>query len=133
MDSFFTTNTDNLGKKVEKIRRLRGLSQQELADLLNITKQAVSKIEQSEKISHERLTDIAKALGVTLEGLKNLNEENINYNSYNFYENCGVNSASIGANHIETINHFPIEQTIKFFEELLAKEKERFVAEKKSK
>ena len=39
------TNTIHLGRKIERVRRLRGMTQAELGDLLGITKQAVSKIE----------------------------------------------------------------------------------------
>lgn len=69
------TNTIHLGRKIERVRRLRGMTQAELGDLLGITKQAVSKIEQTEKFDDERLGEIASALGVTVDGLKNFNEE----------------------------------------------------------
>ena len=48
------------------------------------------------------------------------------YHTCNFYENSGVNGASIGANNIETLNNFPIEKTIELFEKLLQKEKTKF-------
>ena len=73
------TNTIHLGRKIERVRRLRGMTQAELGDLLGITKQAVSKIEQTEKFDDERLGEIASALGVTVDGLKNFNEETILY------------------------------------------------------
>ena len=56
------TNTIHLGRKIERVRRLRGMTQAELGDLLGITKQAVSKIEQTEKFDDERLGEIASAL-----------------------------------------------------------------------
>ena len=39
------TNTIHLGRKIERVRRLRGMTQAELGDLLGITKQAVSREE----------------------------------------------------------------------------------------
>lgn len=48
------------------------MTQTDLGDLLGITKQAVSKMEQSEKIEDERIKRVADALGVTEEGLKSL-------------------------------------------------------------
>ena len=36
------TNTIHLGRKIERVRRLRGMTQAERRDLLGITKQAVS-------------------------------------------------------------------------------------------
>ena len=59
------TNATHIGRKIERIRRLRGMTQTDLGDLLGITKQAVSKMEQSEKIEDERIKRVADALGVT--------------------------------------------------------------------
>ena len=122
------SNHLHLGKKIERVRRLRGMTQTELGQLLGITKQAVSKMEQTEKIDDERLEKIASALGVTTDGLKEYNEETVLYNTNNFYENCGVKNA-IGNN--QTFNNFPIEQTIELFEKLLEKQKEQFESLKK--
>ena len=122
------TNTIHLGRKIERVRRLRGMTQAELGDLLGITKQAVSKIEQTEKFDDERLGEIASALGVTVDGLKSFNEETILYNTNNFYENCGVKSAVSN-----TGNSFPVEQVIEIFEKLLDKQKEQFETLKKEK
>ena len=55
------SNHLHLGKKIERLRRLRGMTQTELGQLLGITKQAVSKMEQTEKIDDERLEKIASA------------------------------------------------------------------------
>lgn len=123
-------NHYHLGKKIERVRRLRGMTQTELGQLLGITKQAVSKMEQTEKIDDERLEKIASALGVTTDGLKEYNEETVLYNTNNFYENCGVKNA-IGNN--QTFNNFPIEQTIELFKKLLEKQKEQFESLKKEK
>lgn len=123
----------NIGKKIERVRKLRGMTQTELGDALGITKQAVSKMEQSEKIEDEKIKLVADALGVTEEGLKKFNEESVLYYTYNFYENSGVNAASIGAHNIETLNNFPIEKTIELFEKLLQKEKAKFERVKRAK
>src|SRR6266542_1498919 len=116
----------HIGRKIERVRKLRGMTQSELGDTLGITKQAVSKMEQSEKIEEEKIKQVADALGVTEEGLKKFNEESILYYTYNFYENSGVTAASIGAHNIETLNNFSIEKTIEMFEKLLQKEKQKF-------
>lgn len=121
----------HLGRKIERVRRLRGMTQTDLGDLLGITKQAVSKMEQTEKFDDERLGEIASALGVTIEGLKKYNEETVLYNTNNFYENCGVTTSAVSNNH--TFNNFPIEKAIELFEKLLDKERERFEFLKKEK
>jgi transcriptional regulator with XRE-family HTH domain len=45
----------HIGKKIERVRKLRGLTQDEVGAGLGISKQAVSKLEQSESIDEERL------------------------------------------------------------------------------
>lgn len=125
------TNMLHMGRKIERVRRLRGMTQTELGEALNISKQAVSKMEQTEHIDDERLDTIASALGVTVEGLKKFNEETVLYNTINFYENCGVKTSAVSNNH--TFNNFPIEQAIEMFEKLLQKEREKYEEVKKGK
>lgn len=120
------TSSIHLGRKIERVRQLRGMTQAELGDLLGITKQAVSKMEQTEKIDTERLSEIASALGVTAEGLKHFNEETILCNTNSFYENCVVNNAVTNIDNNQTFNSFPVEQIIDVFEKLLDKQKEQF-------
>lgn len=105
------------GRKIERVRKLRGWTQTDLATKLNISKQAVSKLEQAENISDEKLTEIAHALGVTFEGLRDFTEEKVLYNTNNFYENCGVSASNIAAN-VENI-HNPLKETIEMFERQL--------------
>lgn len=126
-------NCLHLGRRVERVRRLRGMTQTELGDLLGITKQAVSKMEQAEKIDDERLDKIASALGVTVEGLKEYNEETVLYNTNNFYENCGVKTAVSNTGNNQIFNNFPLEQAVELFEKLLDKQREQFKNLKKAK
>lgn len=126
MENIFEKLSFHKGRKVERIRKLRGLSQSDLGNRLGgITKQAVSKLEQSENISEEKLQQIADALEVTLEGLKGFSEEKVLYNTINFYENSGVNASSINAN-VENINN-PLKETIEVFEKQLEKLREEFI------
>ena len=62
------------GTKVKRIREFRGLKQEALAVKLGISHQAVSKIEQSEEIEDDKLASIAEALGVTVDTIKNFDE-----------------------------------------------------------
>lgn len=124
MESSEYTNMLHVGRKIERVRRLRGMTQSDLGGILGITKQAVSKLEQTEQVDDERLKEVAEALGVTEEGLKKYNEETVLYNTINFYENCGVTTSAVSNNH--TFNNFPIEKTVELFEKLLEKEREKF-------
>lgn len=121
------------GRKVERVRKLRGWTQGVLADKLGVSKQAISKLEQSENIGDEKLAEIAIALGVTFEGLRDFSEDKVLYNTNNFYENCGVTATSIAAN-VEKIEN-PLKETIEMFErQLQATRKEllELFVEKKS-
>lgn len=133
METDTCTTGPHIGRQIEGIRRLRGITQIELGDLLGVTPQAVSKMEQAEKMDDERLGKIAAALGVTLEGLKKYNEKTVLYNTNNFYENCGVKTDAVNNSNNQTFNNYPINEVVKLFENLLDKEKVKFEQLKKMK
>ena len=58
METESYTNNSHLGRKIERIRRLRGMTQTDLGELLGVTKQAISKMEQSEKIDDDKLKQV---------------------------------------------------------------------------
>lgn len=125
------TNALHIGRKIERIRRLRGMTQTDLGELLGVTKQAISKMEQTEKVEDEKLKQVAEALGVTEDGLKKFTEETVLYYTNNFYENSNATATNIGTvSNVENINQFSMEQAVKLFEELLKIEREKFKQEK---
>ncbi|MEH6679429.1 MAG: helix-turn-helix transcriptional regulator [Sediminicola sp.] len=117
------TKSNHIGRKIGRIRELRGMKQESLAEELGISQQAVSKIEQSEKIEEEKLEQIAKALGVTKETIENFSEElAINYFN-NFYDNSFSNSQ--GTFHPNNCTFNPIDKVVELYERLLIAEKEK--------
>jgi transcriptional regulator with XRE-family HTH domain len=85
------TNALPVGRKIEKIRRLRGMTQTELGDLLGVSKQAVSKMEQTKKMDGTRLNYIADMLGVTPEVIRTFKEETtLNFISSPLHYNPGA-------------------------------------------
>jgi transcriptional regulator with XRE-family HTH domain len=62
--------TLHIGRKISKIRELRGMKQEALAAELGISQQAISKIEQSAEVEDSALEKIAVVLGVTAEAIK---------------------------------------------------------------
>src|SRR5579875_3113356 len=100
------SETLHIGRKISRIRELRGWKQEVLAEKLEISQQAVSKIEQSEKMEDEVLEKIANALGVTLDGLKYFTEDSVFNNINNFHDNSIQN------------NFNPIEKVIELYERL---------------
>ena len=113
--------TLHIGRKISRIRELRGMKQEALAAELGISQQAVSKIEQSEEIEEAALDKIANALGVSVSVIKNFDDEkaiNLFNNIYNnqFHENA------VGFIY-QQFN--PIEKVIELYERLLASEREK--------
>lgn len=128
--------TLHLGKKISRIRELRGMKQETLASELNISQQAVSKIEQSDDVEDDALRKIAMVLGVTPEAIKQFTEESIfNYfNTFNDHSGAGAWS-SLG-----TYNFNPIDKLVevfeankKLYESLLKSEQEKYELLKKLK
>lgn len=58
----------SIGRNIERIRKLRGITQDELANQLRVSRQTLSKIEQSDHVEDDRLDEIAYILGVSKEG-----------------------------------------------------------------
>ena len=87
------TKPNHIGRKISRIRELRDMKQEALAQALGISQQTISAIENSETIEEERLVEVAKALGVTVEAIKNFSEElAINYfNNFTDTKNSNVN------------------------------------------
>ncbi len=92
------TKPNHIGRKISRIRELRGMKQEALADALGISQQAVSKIEQSEKVEDDKLEQIAKVLGVTKEAIENYSDEAVFNNIQNNYDGSVINAGP-------TINH----------------------------
>lgn len=108
-----------IGRKIEAVRRLRGITQSDLGEALGITKQAVSKMEQTKQMDDERLNEIAKALGVSSDAIKNFSEQTaINIISSTLHDNAG----SVFYN--PTFN--PIDKIVELYERML-KEKDELI------
>ncbi len=89
-----TTKPNHIGRKISRIRELRGMKQEFLAMEMGLSQQTISNIEQSETIEEDKLEQVAKALGVTAEGIKNFSDEailNIIGNTYHVDNSSAVN------------------------------------------
>jgi transcriptional regulator with XRE-family HTH domain len=89
-------NTDlfqplTIGRKIEKIRKLRDISQETLATRLNMTRQGISKLERSENIDDDKLDQVAEALGVTANAIKEFNQEAAINNNFYDQNNSVIN------------------------------------------
>jgi len=106
------------GKNIKRFRDILGVKQETLAEKLEMTQQAFSKLEQKEQIDDKTLTKVAEILNIPVEAIKSATDEvavNIIAN------NCHDNSASV--NYYPTFN--PIDKVVELFERLLKVEQEK--------
>lgn len=96
-----------------------GVKQEHIANELNMTQQAISKLEQKEQIEEEILERVSKVLNIPLDAIKNLNEDATTNYINTFYNNQG--NGFIANNY--TFN--PIDKIVDLYERLLAAEKEK--------
>ena len=102
----------HIGRKIGRIRELRGMKQEAVAEALGISQQAVSKLENSETIEDTTLNRIAKVLGVTVDVIKNFNEEQTILNIQNNYD-----QASPSINFPFQCNFNPLDKYVEAMEE----------------
>ena len=119
------TKPNHIGRKISRIRELRGMKQEALAMELGISQQSISLIEQSEAIEDEKLEQVAKVLGVTAEAIKNFSDEAI----FNIIGNT-YHDQSSSLNYNCTFNPLDklveaYEENKKLYERLLEAEKEK--------
>jgi len=109
------TKSNHIGRKISRIRELRDMKQEALAQAMGTNQQAISALENSENISDEKLVEVAKALGVSVEALKNFSDEAaINFFN-NFYDNSGSHGTNFGTNN--TCNFNPLDKLVEAYEE----------------
>lgn len=130
METGIKTSKSHIGRKISRIRELRGMKQEALAHVMGITQQAISKIEQSEMVEEETLEKVAHALGVTKEGIKAFSEEIVFNIISNTFQDFHDNAQASALNHNCTFN--PIDKIVALYDEkvallerLLASEKEK--------
>jgi len=120
METTTKPNSPHIGRKIGRIRELRGMKQETLAVELGISQQAVSKIEQSENVEQETLDRVAKILGVTTEGIKHFTEESVFNNINNFHDNSIQNNFNPIDKFLEVLD-----ENKKLYERLLQSEREK--------
>ncbi|QKJ28401.1 helix-turn-helix transcriptional regulator [Mucilaginibacter mali] len=122
-ETLFNKKPLSIGQKVERIRTFRGFKQEYLANKLGVSQQTVSKIEQQEEIEEELLKQIAYALGVTPEVIKNFDEDRITYHINNVYDVHDFEIKDNGNFIAQQVN--PIEKIAELYERLLQSEREK--------
>ncbi len=120
----------HIGRKISRIRELRGIKQETLAQEMGVSQQTVSRIETSETVEDDILAKVAKILGVQPEAIKNFSEEAV-FNYFNTFNDSSFSNSN-GAFNANNCNFNPLdklmevmEENKKLYERLLESEREK--------
>ncbi|HKO76876.1 MAG TPA: helix-turn-helix transcriptional regulator [Flavobacterium sp.] len=109
----------HIGRNISRIREMRGMKQEALATAIGVSQQTVSNMENSESIEEDKLLEVAKALGVTSEAIKNFSEEAV----FNYFSNFYDSSTGQVYNNNCTFN--PLDKVVELYERLVQAEKDK--------
>ena len=125
MDTSTKPTNTHIGRKISRIRELRGIKQETLASELGVSQQSVSRMEQSEVLEDDILEKVAKILGVPVDAIKNFSEEAvINIISSTLHNTSGL------VNYNPTFTFNPIEKIVELYDEKIALLERLLLAEK---
>jgi transcriptional regulator with XRE-family HTH domain len=118
------TKSNHIGRKISRIRELKDMKQEALAQALGTNQQAISAMENSESVDEEKLIQVAKALGVSVEAIKNFSDEAaINYFN-NIYDN-DITGDIVNAPHSNHCTFNPLDKVVELYERLVQSEKDK--------
>ena len=86
------------------------MKQETLAELLNVSQQKVSLLENSETLEDDKLIPVAQALEISVEALKNFSDEAV----FNIIANTFNENSSNNNNYQCTIN--PIDKSVEVYD-----------------
>jgi len=116
------TKPKHIGRNISRIRELRGMKQEALANAIGVSQQSVSNIEGSETVDEEKLQAIAEVLGVSAEAIKNYSDEtvlNVINNTFTSHDNSIINAINIQP------NFNPLDKVVELYERLVQAEKDK--------
>lgn len=115
------TKPKHIGRNISRIRELKDMKQEALAQAIGTNQQTISAIENSETVDEQKLIEIAKALEVSVEAIKNFSDEGV-INYFNSFNNNVVTTGSIFATNC-TFN--PLDKVVELYERLVQAEKDK--------
>lgn len=119
-----TTVKKHIGRNISRIREMKGMKQETLAEILGISQQKMSVIENTEELDDTKLNEIAKALDVPANAIKEYSDERmINIISNNTFQD----DSSAVKNLFNPIDKLveAYDENKKLYERLLQAEKEK--------
>ena len=108
------TRPKHIGRNISRIRELREVKQEALAMAIGVSQQTISTIENSETVDEDKLAQIATALGVSAEAIKNFNEDSL-INYFNTFNDTKDTQVNFGNNNTCTFN--PLDKLVEAYEE----------------
>lgn len=111
----------HIGRNISRIRELKDMKQEALAKAIGTNQQTISAIENSETVDEQKLIEIAKALGVSVEAIKNFSEEAVLNIIGNTYHDNGIVNAGLNYN----CNFNPLDKVVELYERLVQAEKDK--------
>lgn len=126
METSAKPSNNHIGRKIGRIREMRGIKQETLATELGVSQQTVSRMEQSETIEDDVLEKVAEILGITTEAIKNFSDEAV----ITYFNTFNDNSVNQGQNYHCTFNPLDkllelVEENKKLYERLVQAEREK--------
>ncbi|NDV78682.1 helix-turn-helix domain-containing protein [Dysgonomonas sp. 511] len=126
-------NNTHHGHAMKRIRKALGMKQEVMAEKLGVGQASVSRLEQQREIDSETLEKIAKALDISVNVLREMQEDPVTIIIENNTFESGSNNIGTGSDNENIVNYNnPIEEILKLtqekqelYERLLALEKER--------
>nr|WP_315156438.1 helix-turn-helix transcriptional regulator [uncultured Flavobacterium sp.] len=119
------TKPKHIGRNISRIRELRGMKQEALANAIGVSQQSVSNIEGSETVDEEKLNAIAEILGVSAEAIKNYNDETVfNIIGNTYHDNASSLNYSCTFNPLDKLVE-AYEENKKLYERLIQAEKDK--------
>lgn len=119
------TKPKHIGRNISRIRELRGMKQEALANAIGVSQQSVSNIEGSETVDEEKLNAIAEVLGVSAEAIKNYSDETVfNIIGNTYHDNSSSLNYSCTFNPIDKLVEV-YDENKKLYERLIQAEKDK--------
>lgn len=123
-----TTMKRHLGRNISRIREMKGMKQETLAELLGISQQKMSVIENTEELDDTKLAPIAAALEVPTQAIKEYSDEKV----MNIISNNTFTNDSVAIKNLYNPTFNPLDKLVeayeenkKLYERLLAAEKDK--------
>ncbi|OXA96104.1 helix-turn-helix domain-containing protein [Flavobacterium hercynium] len=116
-----SAKSNHIGRKISRIRELKDMKQEALALAMGTNQQAISIIENSDTIDDEKLKEVARALGVSVEAIENFTDEGM----VNYFNTFNDNSTGTVGNYHCNFN--PLDKVVELYERLVQTEREKNV------